>query len=270
MSTTNWIIPVAGNIDSVMSQLVVNAAEVPQSGGQPPQYRSTTLLNTVGIAMVRAAIQTGARVPLSATPLAVPPEAEAFVYVLTADAMTASTPNLGQVVVSMNGSTGGPWADWVRRAKKFLDDCVKGLAVTPPTDPVLVGKGPLVLPRGLFYPASGVYTNNLVVQGITYYWTPGPNEVSLTCGTTTLLAAGAFIASAQSVSVTGTAGQIITGWLQFAQPQANYAAGGQVRGRVDMTTDGPGSYGLYGNGGWGGRQGYSLTTECPDYDRGFY
>ena len=266
--STNWVVPAAANLDSVMSQLVVNAAEVPQGGNQPPQYRSTTLLNTAGIAVIRAAIQTGGRTPLSATASSVPPEAEVHAYVLTVDTMTASTPNLGMVVISMNGSTGGPWSDLVRAAKKFVADCRAGLNVTPPVDPVLVGKGPLVLPRGLFYPASGTYTNNLVVQGITYYWTPGPNETSLVCGATTLTAMGSFIATGQSVSINGVAGTLITGWLQFAQPQVNYAGGGQVRGRVDMTTDGPGSYGLYGNGY--GRVGYSLATECPDYDRGFY
>ena len=87
--------------------------------------------------------------------------------------------------------------------------------------------------------ASQITVPNLII-GRQYYFTLGPNEVNLVCGSTTLTANGSFYATATTAVITGTAPSLVfSGSLQQAKIAANLARGGQVHGAVDMGTDGP-------------------------------
>ncbi len=81
-------------------------------------------------------------------------------------------------------------------------------------------------------------TFNLTV-GKAYYWTPGANEASMTCGTTTLTVAGRFVASAAQMNVTQTLASgneaLFTGALQITTdfiPTSFIVSKGQVWARA--------------------------------------
>ena len=269
MPTENtWVVPSVANLTTVMEQLVLNAGEKNQNAASG-MSRGAVLLNTVGIARIRAAIRAAGKVPLSSLASSVPPEAEAYAYVLTVDAMTASKPNMAGVVMMPNGTVVSPWMTLVKDAKAWVEAVAKGRIVTPPDSPALVGVGGPLAPVGTLYPAAGSYTANLVVAGYTYYWTPGANETSLTNGATVLTAAGSFTASTQSVTITGVAaGLAMTGLLQHTDVQANLARSGRIVGEVNTNTPGPGEYNWLGLRP--GQQGYGLENMYPDCDRGFW
>ena len=235
---TVWVSPNAANLDSIMSQLVLNAGEKQQSeGGDSSASRSASLM-AVHIQTIRATIAVAGKSPISQLSDGVPPEAELHIYVLTVNSLTAAVPNLGTVVVGMGGVF-SPWNDLVKQARSWMDSVRSGkLAVSLPTDPVLTGDGSELVPAGATYGSNLQNTYSGLQVGLQYQWVPGPNEASFTCGSTTLTAAGSFYAGATSFAVTGsTAAAPVTGSLQLAQPKANYTTAGGIVGAVDMSTD---------------------------------
>ena len=112
---TTWIKPVAANANAVMTQLARNAAQTVANTDNLPALLSYQ------VTAVREAVRQGAKTPLSQDTTTVPPDAEFHCYVLACNALTASTPNLGTVLVSMNGGMLSPWNDLVKDARKYLD-----------------------------------------------------------------------------------------------------------------------------------------------------
>jgi len=263
-----WVVPSVDNLTTVMDQLVLNAAE-PDQLAPNGAARGNALLNTVGVQRIRAAVRASGKVPLSSRAGSVPPEAEAYAYVLTADAMTAAKPNVAGVVMMPNGSVVCPWMTLVKDAKAWIQDVYAGKKiVTPPDSPLMVGTGNSLIPIGTAYPTGGTYSGTGLFIGQTYVWSPGADSTSFTCGATTLTAGAAFVASAATYTVAGTAGVLISGSLQRGVVAANYAGGGRIHGEVDMSTPGAGGWDTYGR--WPGQQGYSLAHGCPDPDNGFW
>lgn len=224
-----------------MSQLVLNAAERQVNKSTENPQRATEMLRMT-VARIRHAVRRGGRSPLSNTAGSVPPEAEQHALVLTADAMTASTPNLGQVVVTPMGGTGGPWKDLVAQAKKWLADVLAGeFAPTYPTDPMQQGDGTELVPDGQAYQSGSFILTGLRV-GTLYFYEAGPNEASLVCGATTLNDSGQFYALATTATITAAEGDdivFVTASVQKGTDAVNKTTGGQVVGEVDMSTDGP-------------------------------
>ena len=89
MTETSWIVPTGANLDLVMSQIVLNASEIPlaqSTGGNTPNQRSLALMQ-IWINTLRSAVQEGSKVPLSSLTNSVPPDAEMHAYILTVNSM---------------------------------------------------------------------------------------------------------------------------------------------------------------------------------------
>ena len=194
----------------------------------------------MAVARIRAAVKNGGQVPLSLTPSSVPPEAEQHALVLAARAMTASTANLGAVVVTMNGGIVSPFNDLVKIAEKWITDTGSGANLpTYPTDPQQAGNGVELVPSSAQF-VNGSYTLTGLRVGVTYLYTAGPNEVSLACGSVTLTGTGQFVANATTAviaAVTTPGVSFLTASVQQVTAAANTTSGGNIRGQVDMSTD---------------------------------
>lgn len=246
MADTDWIAPQVQDLEKVLSQLVLNATE--RMKNQPmgaSNSRGTENLR-MAVARVRAAILAGGQSALSQTAGSVPPEAEQHALMLAARAMTGSTPNVGSVVVSISGGVYSPFDTLVKAAEKWLADVQSGAVIpTNPTNPQQAGDGAELAPVGDAYgdPPSATVAGLMV--GLQYLYAPGPNEVSLACGATTLTAAGSFVASAASATLTGSQPQVpVTASVQLSVAARNTTKGGNIEGQVDMSTDGPLNFGV--------------------------
>ena len=234
MADAVWVIPSSANTSVLMAQLVLNAAVTAAATDNGPQ------LVTYWTKIVRGNIQRGGLTPLSQGATEVPPTAERYIYVLVINDLTAGTPNLGTVVVTMNGGVVSPWNDLVKAAKAYVDSLLK-VPVEYPSLPMQAGHG-CNLGFGLVYPATLSLTIPNLQVGVQYYFNPGPNEARLVCGSTSLTAAGSFYAPATSAVITGVSaasGQPFTGQLQRSKDAANQASSRRIRGRYDMETFGP-------------------------------
>ena len=235
MAENSWVTPSTSSdtFKGLLSQIVQNAAATAAGADKSPALVLTW------VAVVRAAIQVGARVPLSQTTTTVPPEAERYVYVLAINDLTAGTPNLGAVVITMNGGVISPFGDIIKEARKYITDLRAGLVVPMPTLPMVTGTGRSIVNCATFYNASQQISVQLII-GRQYYFTLGANEVSLVCGTTTLTASGSFYATAATATITGAGASLVwTGLLQVADLAANLTRSGSMVGLVDLTTPGP-------------------------------
>ena len=143
MPTVPWVVPDPTQLDYIMSQLVLNAAELPASQ-QPDDATQTTRatqLLAMQVARIRDAIATAGKVPHSQTVGTVPPGAQLHAMVLAVNSMTAAKPNLGTVVVTLNGGVVSPWLDLVKSAQKYVADCELGKNVPYPSDPQVNSDG---------------------------------------------------------------------------------------------------------------------------------
>ena len=205
-----------------------------------PAARETAQLG-FQVTAIREAIRQGGKTALSQDTKTIPPDAEQHCYVLTINAITASKPGLGQVVIGMSGAVFSPWNDMVKAARSYLDklrEPVKdgGIYVVSPAWPVTVGGGYEIIPCSTIYNSSSqIPVTNLKV-GIQYQWTPGPNEVSLVCGSTTLASGGSFYAIASTATITGNAaGNVFTGSLQRAVSPVSVGSSRKIRGEYDLS-----------------------------------
>jgi len=235
MSDSVWVVPATANLKALMAQIILNA-QVTSAGAD-----NSAALLTNWVNIVRGNIQRGGMTPLSQTAGTVPPGAERYCYVLTVNDLTAGTPNLGTVVVTMNGGVTSPWLESVKAAKAYVDSLL-AKPVEYPSLPVQTGTG-WNFARGQTYDTTPQFTmTNVLELGRQYYYNPGPNEASLICGSTTLTAAGSFYASSTTFQVTGAVGVsgfAFTGTLQRSKDAANQSDARRIRGRYDMTTFGP-------------------------------
>lgn len=232
---TDWIVPKPGDLERVISQLVLNAAErTVQTAGT----RMTENLRMT-VARIRGAVRGSGNAPLSATPSSIPPEAEQHCLILTARAMTASTPNLGSVLVGPTGAVYSPFDQLVKAAEKWMSDVAAGdyIPVTP-TNPIQTGDGVELAPVGALYGNPPTVTVSGFSVGSLYVYEPGPNEAGLVVGATTLAAGGQFYATQTSGMLTGiAAGVPVTASIQLGVDDVNTTVGGDVVGKVDMSTD---------------------------------
>ena len=240
---TAWVVPSADSLDNIMSQLVLNAGEkdTVEQGINPELRADWTLAQAV--TRVRSAIQAAARFPVSQEAGSVPPEAELHVMVLTVNSMTASKPNLGTIVLTLNGGVVSPFNDLVKRAEKFIQDCKDGKAVTLSSWPAVTGNGCELVIYGTSYASGGTVTVTGLIPGLQYSLVLGPNDTGLTCGNVTLSASGSFYAPQSSAVLSGTGSALVTASLQRSRTAVNLTRGGSVHGMVDMGTDGPGQSG---------------------------
>ena len=135
---TNWVTPTADDLKGAFGSIFVE-----QDNGE--DFDPTAAANVwlpIIVAQMRAAILTGNRVALSQTKGSVPPEAKGHVLVLVAEAVVVNTPRLVGYIV-LEGEN-GPMARMITAARKFMNDCPKGLSVTAPLDP-----DPATLPSGV-------------------------------------------------------------------------------------------------------------------------
>lgn len=233
VTDTVWVVPAETNIQAILSQLITNAA-VKVAG----QDNSAGVLG-YQVAIIREAIQIAGRVPLSQQAGSVPPGAEFQAYVLAANALTASTPNLGTVVVTLQGGVISPWNDLVKRANSYVDQLRKGMTIAMPSAPMVWGEGNSLVSSQALYNTSSQIAVSLQI-GVQYYFTKGTNETNLVCGATTLTASGSFYASVATAIITGIGASLVfTGQLQKAALAANLARSGRVRGQYDLSTPGP-------------------------------
>ncbi len=151
-TTTNWIVPLWTDVVQVINVEVLAKAisntdlnTVNKSIGQPTspnqaaQFDATLENNAqdqvnLAVAQIRAAIQLCAKIPLSITPAAVPPEAFKHVLYMAAYGVVNSTPNLQMVILTDKGAY-APLADNFKKADAYLQAITKGKPVVPPTDP---------------------------------------------------------------------------------------------------------------------------------------
>jgi hypothetical protein len=146
---TNWIIPTADDVAKVISLEVLAKSNENIDGDSitaalaSPETRRTydptlddrcTAQIVFAVNQLRAAIQLNAKIPLSITPNAVPPEALRHVLYLAAYGLVNSTPNLQMVILSDKGAY-SPLTDNFKIANKYFEDITKGKPVVPPTDP---------------------------------------------------------------------------------------------------------------------------------------
>jgi len=234
---TVWVVPDKANLSALISQIVLNAATTISGDNQ-------TKALSLSVANIRSSVLVGARVPLSQTASSVPPEAEQHAYVLAINLLTSGTPNLGTVVVTLNGGVVSPWLDLVKEAKAWCKEVREGAAVPMPSLPMVRGKGANLVPDQSAYNAAGQIVVTGLSIGTQYAFTPGPNETNIVCGSTTLAVLGSFYASAATATITGAgAGYIFSGLLQLVELAANFSRGGTIGGMVDLSTPGPSGWG---------------------------
>jgi hypothetical protein len=244
MSAENiWVTPTAAKVSAVMAQLITNAAI--KVGG----VDNTPALLAYHVTAVREAVRQGAKTALSQDTTTVPPDAEFHCYVLTANALTASTPNLGTVVVTMNGGVMSPWNDLVKDARSYINKLrmpVKdgGIYVANPSWPFVTGGGDGFVQCGSVYDVNSTIAVTGLQIGKQYYWTPGPNEVSLVCGSTTLTTTPAsFFAIATTATITGNGvGNQFTGQLQRAVSPVTAGRSDRIIGEYDLSTPAYGNF----------------------------
>lgn len=70
--------------------------------------------------------------------------------------------------------------------------------------------GGSLVPNGATYNSSGNYTLSGLTSGVTYQWTSGANDTSVTAGSTLNTSGATFAASSSSVTLTGTANASVT------------------------------------------------------------
>lgn len=240
-SETIWVKPTPDKLSVIMSQLVLNAGEQAQGESDNPTNRSETLL-ALQVTTIREAVRQGGKVALSQDTTTVPPDAELHCYVLTVNALTAAKPNLGAVVVGMNGQVFSPWNDLVKQAREWLAAVRRSFTdandITPaaPSWPQVTGDRTELVTQTLYDAAASIAVSGLSL-GVQYYWAPGQNETSFVCGSTTLTAAGAFYASATSATITGSGASLVfTGSLRKATSTVSLGSNTTIRGKYDLTT----------------------------------
>lgn len=138
---TNWITLTGSDLGEVLCLEVqqsqnetIGATAQPGAPLDPQQAnRRDALLATV-IAEVRGAIDAGGRIPISATPGTIPPEAKRHALNLVAFQMVASLPNLKMFIV-FEGGTYSPSATLAKNAEAFILALRKGEQVTYPSNP---------------------------------------------------------------------------------------------------------------------------------------
>ena len=96
--TAAWVVVTKDQVQQYLTQAVVDAANELDTAGNE---RIDGVL-TDAIARMRAAVGTGNRVPLSLTPLSVPPEGAPHLKLLVIEALVPSVPQLAQYVVDSN------------------------------------------------------------------------------------------------------------------------------------------------------------------------
>lgn len=94
----------------------------------------------LAIARVRGAIQTGGRIPVSATLLSVPPEAEEHVLIIAAWSLVAGRQGgMDIVVVGPHGNISA-YYNLYQKAEAWVKAAQDGtISPTPPTDPLSSG-----------------------------------------------------------------------------------------------------------------------------------
>lgn len=89
----------------------------------------------MAVGLIRGAIRTARRTPLSLTEGTVPPEAESHCYALALQMLIGSNPNLAKYAISVGGSSKPPLALLIEAAQEWLKSVREGKAVEYPSDP---------------------------------------------------------------------------------------------------------------------------------------
>lgn len=138
---TNWKVPVAADVNKVLSIMVqarsnenVNEDAVADSPLDPSYADRKTALLGQTVQEFRGAMVAGGRIPLSQTAESVPPDVEIHVLSMTAFRLVNSMPNL-QMVLLTNGGVYAPFMQMYKDAQAVLAQLRAGLPFTRPSDP---------------------------------------------------------------------------------------------------------------------------------------
>jgi hypothetical protein len=122
---TNWKVPTVDDAQTLLSSIIVGAANELDSGGTERLEKILTIV----VDEVRGAILAAGVVPLSITDGSVPSEGVRPTLMLAVGDLVNSTPQLQQFTQS----------DWLNQglksARDWLESVKKGQSVTIPTDP---------------------------------------------------------------------------------------------------------------------------------------
>lgn len=114
---------------------------------------------------------------------------------------------------------------------RLYDDGVSGNPIaTPPL-------GSSLIPAGTLYSGAGAYVLNGLVAGTYYSWEKGANDTDLVNGTQTLTSTGWFLAQGPSVTLHGTASQLITALVRWPRIYTASEVDAKFAGTLKIVND---------------------------------
>lgn len=136
-----WTVPTGDDLWQVVSRDVVRKVDEDSAGGTYEANDFDGSLDTrskkaidAAVQMIRDAVETGGKYPLSITEGSVPPGATRHALALAAYQLVGPKPSLVSIVM-MDGGVSSPLTTLHNDAKKWIADVERGMVVELPEDP---------------------------------------------------------------------------------------------------------------------------------------